>query len=186
MNTEKDKVIITKNIILKEIRKTIVASFVYSIPMCSVLLFSFMAEGFVNFIATFLFLFLFFTLPFGYILGLRGLISSIKTYKKIKKNEVYVINDTISKIYIGGNYAKYESQLGQIVLKGYSSKTGNRISIGRNEYYGYKEGQKCILIFSDLNKKPILVYPGNKYELDNSLKEKTIEIEQLKIKKNKK
>lgn len=186
MDMEKDKVIITKDLILKGIRKTIVVSFIYSIPMCSVLLLAFKAEGFVNFIATFLFLFLVFTLPFGYIVGLRGLISSIKTYKKIKKNEVYIINDTISKIYIGGNYAKYGSQLGQIVLKDYSSKTGNRISIGRNEYYGYKQGQRCVLIFSDLNKKPVLVYPGNKYELENSLKEKIIGIEQLKIKKNKK
>ena len=166
--------LITKEKILKDIKKGLPVMVIFTLAMFLPLLSPLTTENLstTNLIISELVIFTIFTLPFGCVIGLRNVIDTLHRINLIKKGKFVILEDTITGIYIGTQSAKYFSDAGNMSLKKY---VGKRLQIRNTEAKGLKEGNKCILIFTDITKKPILDYPGNKYEIDESLRDKIVE-----------
>lgn len=166
--------LITKEKILKDIKKGLPVMVIFTIAMFLPLLSPLSMENLstTNLIISELFIFTIFTIPFGCVVGLRNVIDTLHRINLIKKGKFIIVEDTITGIYTGTQSASYFSYAGNISLKKY---VGKRIQIKNKEEKGLKEGNKCVLIFTKIEKKPILYYPGNKYEVDESLRDKIVE-----------
>ena len=170
--------LITKEKILKDVKKGLPVMVIFTLAMFLPILSPLTTENLstTNLIIFELFIFTIFTLPFGCVVGLRNVIDTLHRISLIKKGKFVILEDTITGIYTGTQSAKYFLNAGNISLKKYLRE---RIQITNTEERGLKEGNKCILIFTNIAKKPILVYPGNKYELDVSLQEKITNVERI-------
>ena len=172
--------IITKEKIQKDVKKGFIVLLVFTIGMILPSIFPiFTVNDILNKIITIVFLFMIFTLPFGIVVGLRFLIEKIYLINKIKNNNIYILEDTISDIYIYQNtdFSDYE---GQIILEKYSLICQERLKLTTVEKKKVKKGDTCFLIFTDLKKEPILSYNGNEYKLEESLKDRIISINEIK------
>ena len=170
--------LITKEKILKDTKRGLKLMVIFTIAMFLPLLSPLTTANLstTNLIISEIVIFAIFTFPFGCINGLRNIINTFNKINLIKKGAFVIVEDTITGIYIGTQSAKYFSNAGNMSLKKYVSE---RLQIRNTEVKGLKEGNKCILIFTDITKKPILDYPGNNYEIDVSLQEKISNIERI-------
>ena len=96
--------------------------------------------------------------------------------KQIKQGNVLVLVDEVvskSRLSFDKNSKNNKNEF-QATLKKYSAKTNKNISINLTEYKKVSRGERCILIFIPNNKRPIIYYIGNDYELDEELQKKEI------------
>lgn len=176
--------LITKDKILKDIKKRIVATTIFTLGMFLPLLLPILTVDLSmdNLIISELVIFVIFTLPFGCILGLRTVISNVNIFCAIKNNKFVIVEDIITGVYLGQQYARrWPSYVGQISLKKYLKR---RVQI-ELRYENLKEGEKCILIFTDISKDFVAFYPGNSYNLDSVLQGQIIDVDRI-VNENKK
>lgn len=118
---------------------------------------------------------IFFGVPFGYILGLRNIIYTLRKQSLIRKGEfsIYIdkiVDKRISNITDGSREKYY-----QIKLKDYSNKTSKYVFLKTlKEFNSVEIGEPCILCFTKLNKKPFAILPGSSYELNSELHSKCV------------
>jgi len=131
-----------------------------------------------NFIISEIFLFTVFTIPFSFCIGLRLLIKTLKQYKALKLGNFLILLDKI--LYIRDAFNSVDTPLNEkrsyISLEKYTKNTNERIGMYTYELDGVKEGDKCILIFSQNHSYPFLVYPGKDIIIDESLQKNIVDI----------
>jgi len=176
--------LITKEKILKDVKKGLPVMVIFTIAMFLPLLSPLTTADLstTNLIISEIVIFAIFTLPFGCIIGLRYIINTFNKISAIKKGEFVIVEDTITGIYIGTQSARFFLYAGNMSLKKY---VGKRIQIRNTEAKRIKEGNQCVLIFTNIAKEPILDYPGNNYEIDVSLQEKITNVERVYSQKEK-
>lgn len=128
-----------------------------------------------NSIMSFGFLMAVFGIPFGIIIGLKNIIYVINVNRSIKNNKIFIIEDVIEDMRMSPYHIREDddSKYGQITLEKFSNMSNKVLYITSKEFKTYSEGEKCILIFSQYNKKyPALRYIGNDYQIDKTLLEK--------------
>lgn len=120
--------------------------------------------------------FLAFGIPFGYIIGLRNLIKTVKAQKSINANSFKIVVDKIVDMSIApkGGESDMNDNSCQLTLQYYSNKTNRNVCISYKEFRNLHLGDKCILVFMNTDKRPDVIYPGNEYFIDQSLAENVI------------
>lgn len=174
--------LINKEVIIKDLKQGLVVVVIYTILMFLSLLIPFIGLGsnpskgaFINFIIFEMFIFIAFTFPFGIIFGLRHIIDTLIKINKIKKGEFVIVEDTITGVY-SSKIDDDSSKVGTISLKKYVSE---RLYINFVKFRTVKRGNKCVLIFTDITKRPNLCYTGNDLEIDVSLQDKIVNVDRI-------
>lgn len=114
---------------------------------------------------------------FGYFLGIRNIVYSLRRSALVKNGEIWFVIDEVTDKYYSTNGSDGSVHKDfQLELKKYSAKTNKRIFLrNRKEFNNVHEGDSCILGFTKLSKKPFCVFAGQHYELDTMLQDKVIE-----------
>lgn len=129
--------LITKEKILKDVKKGLPVMVIFTIAMFLPLLSPLSKENLstTNLIISELVIFTIFTLPFGCVIGLRNVIDTLHRINLIKKRKFVILEDKITGIYIGTQSVKYFSDAGNMSLKKY---VGKRLQIRNTEAKGLK------------------------------------------------
>lgn len=128
-----------------------------------------------NSIMSFGFLMAVFGIPFGIFIGLKNIIYVTNVNCSIRNNKIFIIEDVIEDMRMSPYHIREDddSKYGQITLEKFSNKSNKVLYITSKEFKTHSEGEKCILVFSQYNKKyPALRYIGNDYQIDNTLQQK--------------
>lgn len=124
-----------------------------------------------NSIISFFVLLCIFGIPFGYFIGIRKVVYSVRVNHAIKNGDFYILADEIIDFYATQDESSPDSHC-KIELKIYSEKTNKIIPVKYKVFRKLKKGDQCFLVFVQFSEKPVLVYPGNAYFLDDELKTK--------------
>lgn len=122
----------------------------------------------INSIISFLVLCCVFGIPFGYFIGIRNVLYSVRVNHSIKSGDFYILEDEIIDFYATQDESSPDSHC-KIELKIYSEKTNKIIPVKYKVFRKLKKGDKCFLVFVEFSKKPVIVYPGNECYLDAEL-----------------
>ncbi len=127
-----------------------------------------------NSIKSFILFTLVFGIPFGYFVGIRNIIRTRKLNKAILSGNITIYIDEIKSFRVTkhGTTDDMDDNYCRLVLKKYSSDGKSTVIVSSKEYDSLKKGDTCILIFAPKVKEPILVYPGNEYLVDSTLRSK--------------
>lgn len=130
----------------------------------------------VNTIITAIFITGVFGIPFGYLIGIKKVLYTVRKKNKIKRGDYTIIVDEIEDLYttMHGRTSDGADNYCHIRLKRYSAINDKSISIPFKEFKKLQMGDQCILLFTNLNKRPFRVYPGNQYVLDEELETKIV------------
>jgi hypothetical protein len=112
-----------------------------------------------------------FGIPFGYVIGLRNLLKTIKAQKSINADSYKIVIDKIIDMstVASGRTSDMDDSFCQLTLQYYSNKTNENVCVSFNEFRKLHIGDRCILVFMNNGNKPTNIYPGNEYFLDQSL-----------------
>ncbi len=163
---------ITKNRLLNDVHLTGRIIFLSIFAFCGIMIpfipFITLKEININSIISFLVLFCIFGIPFGYFIGIRNVVYSVRVNHSIKNGNFYILEDEIIDFYATQDESSPDSHC-KIELKIYSEKTNKIIPVKYKAFRKLKKGDKCFLVFVQFSKKPVIVYPGNEYFLDDEL-----------------
>lgn len=122
-------------------------------------------------IISFIFLFLVFGLPFGYFMGLRNILNTLKIYRDIKNCNFVIWLDRIAdmKVSKNGRASEMDDSYCKLYLEKYSKDKKSTVSVWGSKFLKLKKGDNCTLVFVNSEKYPILVFAGNNYSVDKHL-----------------
>ena len=139
-----------------------------------------------NLIISEIFLFLVFTLPFGYFIGIRNLIKAIKTYRAIIKGQyIIVVDQVLDKHYYNDSSSFNSSDIDHsgwlLYFKDYYKKYNDFVKIKNIKEGDYlKSGDEYYLVFVKGSEGPSYAYKCDKYQLAESENDKLETIESVK------
>lgn len=125
-----------------------------------------------NTIVGFVVLLLFFGVPFGLFFGLKPIIKTIKDLNDIKKENIKVLYDNITSLYVTTQNGTAWDSSCQATLKYYSKISKMNVRIPAKYFSKLNNGDNCILIFLGKSQKPSFVFPGNEFLISYELKSK--------------
>ncbi len=122
-------------------------------------------------IISFVFLLVVFGIPFGYFIGARNIIKTLKIRSNFKNYKFYISKDVVTDIRVIQRMNEDENLdfYGKLYLEKYSLKKDLAICIDIETFNKISLGDSCILVFCDSSKDPVLVFAGNDYIIDSEL-----------------
>ena len=141
-----------------------------------------------NLIISVIILFVIFGLPFGIVIFFRKLINALNTFIKIKKCNFVILKD---KLMQKEDFYRYygtheEAERRQLCLRLYFEQFYNiynkeivQTCNTLKEFNYFKESQVYYLIFLKNAKKPFTILKKEEYEIDSSLQNNIMQIEQM-------
>lgn len=166
---------ITKEYIISELKtkRAISALYVFSLVGFIIPFIPFMVIKSLNTnsMISFIFLLIVFGLPFGYFIGLKNILSTIRIRSDLKKNNFYILNDIVvdMKISKNGRASDMDDSFCKLYLEKYSVDGATTVSVQSNIFKKLKIGDSCILVFCKSEKYPVLVFAGNDYYINKDL-----------------
>lgn len=129
-----------------------------------------------NALISFAFLFLIFGFPFGYLIGLKNIIKTSKIRNDIENKRFSVLVDEIvdTRVSKNGRSSEMDDNFCELYLRRYSEEKGRTVTVRSAEFRKLAIGDQCILIFAESEKRPVLVFAGNNYCIDENLKNRLI------------
>lgn len=168
--------IITYDFILKELKSkrtisvlSIFALLGFLIPFIPFLV---IKEINTNSLISFVFLAVVFGLPFGYFIGMRNIISTRRIYRDLRSQRFFISIDTIVDMRVArsGRSSEMDDSFCELCLQKFSKDTDSSVTVKRSVFDKLKLGDRCCLIFVASEKKPVLVFAGNDYSVDEQLR----------------
>lgn len=167
---------ITHDFLVKEFKSKRAISALSIFALCGfvvpIIPFMVLKELNTNSLISFAFLMLVFGIPFGYLIGLKNIIKTSRIHSDLENKRFTILIDEIADMMVtkNGRASEMDDSFCELRLRRYSAKKKVTIAISASKFGKLKIGDQCILIFANSEKKPVLVFAGNEYCIDEQLK----------------